>query len=77
MRVYNITAKENVKVSPSNFDLGAELQTRVILNNQWIDHFEMLQSDCIIQCGKCTRWQPSQICSNLRLVSSHILLYPQ
>ncbi len=38
MRVYTITAEENVKVSPANVDLGAELQTGVILNYQWMDH---------------------------------------
>lgn len=78
MRVYGITATEKCQRKPLiDFDLRAELQTRVILNNQRMDHSKMLYRDCIIQCGKCTRWQPSQICSNLRLVSSHILLYPQ
>lgn len=39
MRVYTITAKENVKVSPSwTLIRGAEPWTRVILNNEWIHH---------------------------------------
>lgn len=51
MRVYTITAKENVKVNPSNFDLGAEPQTRVILNDQWMDHSECFGATVLFNVG--------------------------